>query len=286
MNILITTLSLGYNYTKDYCLRMIEDVLSMTDIDIYITTDFSNLIYDKFGKNDRIKINEINRDDLKIRIPIGPNKGADDFNFNMRYLCLEHVSNIQDSVVIFTDCDNSFDWWDKEEVIKFIELNEQNGFDFFGPRTDYKLIDVFKVFNTNCAMNPLIHNLDYDKCTIMWHKLFNYDLVDMNTYTVIDFENHIWKDSPLPAEYLLIFNNKNNKLYKMVEKWKWFHDYLVNKDYSFGTWAEGFEIGVSANYAGFKPKDITFTHPLWNKIFTPNGYKTGPRGGVVHGTEK
>ena len=36
MRIIITTLSFGENYTKDYTLRMIEDVLSLTDVEMYI----------------------------------------------------------------------------------------------------------------------------------------------------------------------------------------------------------------------------------------------------------
>ena len=60
MKILITTLSIGENYTRDYTLRMIEDVILLTDVDIYITTDCKNIIIDKFGNLDRIKINEGN----------------------------------------------------------------------------------------------------------------------------------------------------------------------------------------------------------------------------------
>lgn len=286
MNILITTLSLGENYTRDYTLRMIHDVLEMSDIDLYITTDRRDIIDEKYGYNSRIKIKEIKREDVKVRLPIGPNKGADDFNFNMRYMCLEHVCEIPDSIVIFTDCDNSFDWWDKESVLNFIDETEKNGYDFFGPRTDLKLRNVFNLFNTNCRKNPLVEDLDFHNCTIMWHKLFNYDLIDTETLSVINSDSHPWVNSPLPAEYLIVFNNRSGKLRDMVKQWKWFHDYLSNKDYCFGTWAEGFEIGVSANVAGFKDFDISFTHPLWGKIFTPNGYKTGPRGGIIHGTEK
>jgi hypothetical protein len=66
MKILITTLSIGENYTRDYTLRMIEDVILLTDIDIYITTDCKDIIIDKFGDTDRVKIKEINRDDIKV----------------------------------------------------------------------------------------------------------------------------------------------------------------------------------------------------------------------------
>ena len=135
MTILITTLSLGENYTRDYTLRMIEDVLNMSDVDFYVTTDCRHLIDDKFGINDRIKINEITRENLLVSLPIGPNKGSRDFNFNMRCLCLEHVKDIDDAVVIFTDCDNSFDWWDKDEVTNFIKTKFDEGYDYFAPRT-------------------------------------------------------------------------------------------------------------------------------------------------------
>ena len=80
--------------------------------------------------------------------------------------------------------------------------------------------------------------------------------------------------------------NNNGKLNKMVEQWKWFHDYLNNKNYTYGTWVEGFEIGISCMNAGFNDYDIGYGHSIWSKVFEPNGYKTGKRGGVVHPTEK
>ena len=78
----------------------------------------------------------------------------------------------------------------------------------------------------------------------------------------------------------------SKQLNKMVEQWKWFHDYLNNKDYTYGTWAEGFEIGISCQIAGFNDYDIGYGHPIWSKVFEPNGYKTGKRAGVVHPTER
>lgn len=285
MNVIITTLSLGINYTKDYCLRLIEDVLLLSDCEIYVTTDCSHLIHEKFPNNSRIKIKEINRENLKIRIPIGKTKFSSDFNFNMRYLCLEHVQNVPNSIVIFTDCDNSFNSWDKQKVFDFIQEKKSLGFDFYGPRTDWKFKDIYEIFDQKCKGNPDLIDLNTSDCTMMWHKFFNYDLVNPNTLKVKEGILDELRDSPLPAEYLLIFDNREYKLRKFVEKWKYLHDYLVNKDYSYGTWAEGFEIGVSSNFANFKDFDITFNHPLWSEIFTANGYKTGPRGGIVHATE-
>jgi hypothetical protein len=268
MKILLCTLSFGVNYTKDYTLRMIEDVLKMSNIEFYITTDCREIIENNFPNNPRIHITDIKREDLTIRLFTTHTKSGDDFNFNMRYISLLPVTDIDDSIVIFTDCDNSFDWWDENEVLNFINEKYSEGYDFFAPRNDYK----WKMFMSN--YNTVKIRTD----GIFWHKIYNYDLDKT--------PKPEWDDAPLPAEYLLIFVNNNGKLKKFTEQWKWFHDYLCNKEYNEGTWAEGFEIGVSSLVAGFKPYDIGWNNPLWSKIFTANGYKTGPRGGIYHATEK
>jgi hypothetical protein len=267
MKVVVTTLSLGRNYTKDYTLRMVEDILKLSDIDFYITTDCKDIIESVYPNNPRIHINEFNRDDYKVRLPIGPLKGASDFNFNLRYLCFEPVKDLDNTIVIFTDCDNSFDWYDKNEVFDHInEIYNNQGFDFLAPRTDY----FWKIFrNDYKSQDKMEHGM-------LWHKVHNYDL---------DLNNQDLDESSVPAEYLLIFINNNGKLAKFYDKWKWYHDYLANKEWTHGTWAEGFEIGASAFTAGFKAYDISWHHPIWGKMFEANGYKTGKRGGVVHATE-
>jgi hypothetical protein len=268
MKKVITTLSIGENYTRDYTCRLIEDVLRLTNIEIYITTDFPGLILEKFGKLDRIKITEVLRKDIQLRVP----KDVGDFNFNMKYLCLIPVMDLDDTIIIFTDCDNSFDWWDEVEVDEFIQKQYQSGYDFFGPRTDLKWGNYFNQYQSQ-------DNKEYG---IFWHKICNYDLL-VNPKPE-------WFDSPCPAEYLLIFVNNNGKLRKFTEQFKWFHDYLLNKESQnleiHGTWAEGFEMGVSSYVAGFNSMDIGFCHPLWGKIFGISGYKQGPRAGIWHPTEK
>jgi len=268
MKTVLTTLSFGENYTRDYTLRMIDDVLNMSPMDFYITTDCRHIIDEKYSNNKRIYITELNRDEIKIRIPIGENKVSNDFNFNMRYLSLVPVMDLNNTMIIFTDCDNSFDWWDEDMIQNYMsEINNQ-GYDFFAPRNSSKWSQFLSEYNNQ-------NNREYG---IFWHKIFNYDL-DINPKPE-------WGDAPLPAEYLLIFINQDNKLKKFVEQWKWFHDYLCDKEFSYGTWAEGFEIGVSSLVAGFKPFDISWNHQIWNKVFTANGYKTGPRGGIIHATDK
>jgi hypothetical protein len=280
MKMLITTLSLGAEYTSEYTLRLIEDTLALTDLDIYITTNCGDIIREKFGKNERIKLQEIKLEDVQIRVPIGPNKAADDFNFNVRYLCLEHVKDIEDALIIFTDCDNSLDWWDKTEIEQCTRSWVEQGFDFFGPRTGYNVQTAIDSFNKQCETDEA----HYQSSTLFWHKFFNYDMITEQPLRIKNPVNHPWGLAGMPSEYLLLFYNREGRLKKLVEQWKWFHDYLINRDYSWGTWAEGFEIGVSAYVAGFKAKDIGYGGTVWGKAFTPNGYKTGPRAGKVYAT--
>jgi len=284
MNIIITTLSIGANYTKDYTMRLIEDVLLLSDVNIYITTDCDEIILEKYEKNNRVIVNPIERKDYVISLPIGKIKGASDFNFNLRYLCLEHVQDLEDTLVIFTDCDNSFDWWDRNLVESFVKEHLQNNLDFFAPRTMYKLINGVNTFNQNYKSDK---ELNYADHTVIWHKFFNYDLFDEKTNGVPNIEVHPWKYSPIPTEYLVIMYNKEDKLKRMVDQWKLFYKTLNSKDYTYGTWAEGFEIGVSAHVAGFKDYDIGYCHPIWGKMFEPNGYKTGKKSlGIGHPTER
>ena len=260
MNIAIVTLSLGANYTRDYSLRLIKDVLDKTKHKIYLTTDCKSIITDQYGNNDRIVIKEINREELTIRLNTDGGFGtATDFNFNMRYMCLEPVKDLADTAVVFTDCDNSLDWWDEDIIQDWLLNNKNENLDFFAPRNSFKLHMFLENYNKVKDENP--HD------GIFWHKLYNFDLINN--------PKPEWDNAPLPAEYLLIFINDGKKLNKFYEEWKRLHDHLVNQGWTFGTWAEGFEIGVSSIVAGFNNFDISWHHDIWGKAFTANGYKIG-----------
>jgi hypothetical protein len=260
MNVCFVTLSLGENYTRDYTVRLINDVLNRTQHSIYITTDCKSTITDVYGENERIHIKEITRDNLTIRLNTDWGRGyATDFNFNMRYMCLEPVKDLPDTAVIFTDCDNSLDWWDEEIVQEEIRRMGVHGFDFLAPRNSLTLRQFLKNYNQVKDTNP--------QDGIFWHKLFNFDLIDN--------PKPEWDEAPLPAEYLLIFINDGVKLNKFYNQWKEMHDYLVERNKTYGTWAEGFEIGVSSLVAGFVPYDINWHHYVWGKAITANGYKVG-----------
>ena len=265
MKKIITTLSIGENYTRDYTTKLINDVLELSNLDIYITTDCRQILDDLFKDNERVKITEVNREDLVIRLKIGEH--SSDFNFNLRYLCFDPVKDLEDTLVIFTDCDNSFDWWDEDAVESFASGLVNQGFDFFAPRNTY----YWSIYRTQFKTenNPMLGNY--------WHKITNFD---------IDVDDTSIDNATIPAEYLLLFYNRDKKLVKFYEHWKWFHDYLVKKETTQGTWAEGFEIGVSAYRSGFVPYDISFSHDIWSRVFTASGYKNGHKGSMWHATER
>jgi hypothetical protein len=256
-NLYLVTLSIGKHYTEKFANKLIYDVLNNSDLKIYITTDVPEIVEEKFGNNERIVLNKINTDDIAVRLWLNENKVSSDFNFNLKYLCFDKIYEDQNSVVIFTDCDNSFEWWDKDQMFEYLYEEYIKGFDFFASRTDWTFGSFLKEYN----------NQTNRQHSIFWHKIYNYNL-DKNPKPE-------WDDASLVAEDVLVFINNDDKLKKFYEQWKYLHDYLVKKDYTEGTWAEGFEIGVSAISAGFKAKDIGWSHHIFRKMLLYNGYKTG-----------
>jgi hypothetical protein len=254
--IYFTTLSLGENYTRDYTLRLIEQVLTLTNQYFAVATDRPDIIREKFPNEDRILIDYIDRYEQKIRLKLGhKDSWVDDFNFNMRYLCLRQLLDKEDCYIIWTDCDNSLVWWDEEIVQNFFKEMVDQGYGFLGPRTLWKLRGFLDDYNAQ-------DNREYG---IFWHKIYNYDLDTK--------PRPEWDGAPLPAEYLLAFTETGEKLKKFYNQFKWFHDYLANKEFTHGTWAEGFELGVSAYVAGYKDYDIGWHHPVLARALKANGLK-------------
>jgi hypothetical protein len=253
----LTTLSFGEYYTSKFTLKLIEDVLTLSDLKIHITTDVGHIVKEKYGNNDRVILNEIDLNTVKVRLWVNQVKVSDDFNFNLKYLTFKDICEDENSVVIFTDCDNSFDWWDREKVMEYLYERYKYGFDFFGCRADWLFSDFLKEY----------YGQDKREHSLFWHKIYGYDLDKT--------PRPDWGGAPLVAEHLLVFINNNGKMKRFYEEWKNLHDYLANKDYTEGTWAEGFEIGVAAIMAGFKPQNLDWSHHIFSKMIGYNGYKTG-----------
>jgi hypothetical protein len=257
----LVTLSIGKLYTERFANKLIDDVLNNSDLNIHVTTDVPEVIEEKFGINERVVLNKINSDNIKIRLWLNENKVSSDFNFNLKYLCFDEIYKDPTSIVIFTDCDNSFEWWNKDEAFDYLYEQYQQGFDFFASRTDWTFGGFMREYNSQTNRQH----------SIFWHKIFNYDLDKT--------PKPEWDGASLVAEDVLVFINNDDKVRKFYEQWKYLHDYLAAKDYTEGTWAEGFEIGVSAVVAGFKARDLGWSHHIFRKMFLYNGYKTGYKSG-------
>jgi hypothetical protein len=82
-------------------------------------------------------------------------------------------------------------------------------------------------------------------------------------------------NSQLPSEHFLIFKYDKEKLNKFQERWKEMNDHLQSINGDGGSWGDGFEIGVSARYAGFH-KTIEVSHGIWHGTlgFIFNGNKS------------
>ena len=82
--------------------------------------------------------------------------------------------------------------------------------------------------------------------------------------------------------------DRKAKTLKVVDQWKYFFEYLQNRDFCYGTWAEGFEIGISSHIAGFNGMNLD-SHPqwgLWSNWMTASGYRNGHKGDVHYETER
>lgn len=259
-DIIFCTLSVGKRYTEDYTCKLIKDVLQNTRSRFAITTDFPEVIHEAYPNEPRLLIEYFDRSEHVLRLPIGINKGASDFNFNVRYTALRQCIDVPEKVVIFTDCDNSLPTWYEEHTCNRIEALLSEGLDFHAPRSALKLRDVLNTYNKErLEGNPTP--------TIFWHKIWAFDLI--NT------PRSEWMDAPVPAEYLLILVNHEDKLKKFYDAWKYMHDWMVALPYTEGTWAEGFEIGIASYVAGYNAYDMGWHAEVINNAMVASGHKAG-----------
>lgn len=260
-DIIFCMLSVGKRYTQDYTCKLVNDILTNTRSRVAITTDFPEIIKDKFPRERRILIDFFDRSLYKLRLPIGNSSGlATDFNFNVRYTALKQCLHVPEKIVIFTDCDNSLPFWEEELVTTRLSEKMDQGFDFFGPRANWKLkeaIDQYLLERT--PENP--------NASMIWHKIWAFDLIDN--------PKPEWDDAPLPAEFFFVLVNHQDKLTKFYEGWKYMHDWLANLPYTEGTWAECVEIGIASKIAGYNAYDTGWHLDVVNHAVVASGHKVG-----------
>jgi hypothetical protein len=58
-------------------------------------------------------------------------------------------------------------------------------------------------------------------------------------------------DSCLPSEHFLIFKYNKEKLETFANKWSELNGIMQSQNGGNGSWGDGFEMGISAKYAGY-----------------------------------
>jgi hypothetical protein len=247
MKILFTLLCIDSSNSmySDAARRLVHEILDNTSHDILLSTNSSNLL-DEFSNNNRIIV----RDNISNTDSIIMYGG--EFNYNLKYHAFQDIPTEYD-ILIYLDCDIKFDGW-TDYSDKYIE-NIFTEYDFGATRL-------------NCSMRGSIDEYRQKGRTLFSHKIESYKII----------ENYHDDDdimlSLLPSEHFLIFKNDVIKLQKFYEKWRELNSYLQSIEGRGGSWGDGFEIGVSARYAGFH-KTIEIGQGTWDGIlgFKFNGNK-------------
>ena len=247
MKILFTLLCIDSNNSmySDAARRLVYEILNNTSHDVLLSTNSSNLL-DEFSNKNRIIVRD-NISNTNSTIMYGG-----EFNYNLKYHAFQDIP-IDYDVLIYLDCDIKLDGWTKYSD-EYIE-NTFTEYDFGATRL-------------NCSMGGSIEEYKKNGRTLFSHKIESYKII----------ENYDDNDdimlSLLPSEHFLIFKNDTIKLQKFYEKWKDLNNHLQSIEGRGGSWGDGFEIGVSARYAGFH-KTIEIGQGAWDGIlgFKFNGNK-------------
>lgn len=245
MRILFTIISIdsGNDFYLSAAKRLINELLEKTPYDVLVSTNndnyFSDVISDRCIVRNNIRENSI----LKY---------GTEFNYNLKHHAFLEIPEKYD-YIIYIDGDIKLMKWD-EETENFIN-GEMSNYDFFGDRLNAVLID---------EVNRFIKN---EPC-LFSHKIKSYDIMDR-----FEIDDEIMM-SRMPSEHILILKNDPEKIMKFQEKWEELNEYLQSKNGVGGSWGDGFEIGISSNYAGFN-QYFNLSPYYWSSVlgFEFNGNK-------------
>jgi hypothetical protein len=208
------------NFYLNACKRLASEILSQTQHDVIITTNNVNFFSDLNSERCIIR-NNIKSDSIL--------KYGFEFNYNLKHHCFLEIPE-KYQFIIYLDCDIKLDSWSKESD-DFINKTMIN-YDFGADRLNCYLKDEVGYF---LSKQPCLFQHKIDSHEI----LIRYKLDDeiMN--------------SRLPSEHFLIMKNDILKVQKFQQKWEEMNDFLQSKNGVGGSWGDGFEIGISMNFAGF-----------------------------------
>ena len=237
MKILFTLLSIKCD-NNDYlesAKKLINEILIQTTHDVLLTTNDLNYFSDI--NNKRFIIRDNIKKDEKLKFEY-------DFNYNLKHYAFKNIPVTYD-FIIYLDCDIKLDGWTlkSEKILEEIMYNKD-----------------FGATRLNCTLLDNVLELKQKNETLFKHKIISYNI--LNNYSINDdimFSN-------LPSEHFLIFSNYINKLDLFQSKWEEMNDYLISINGEGGVWGDGFEIGISARYAGFK-NIIEIDQGIWDGDF-------------------
>lgn len=245
MKILFTLVSIdsGDPMYLESAKRLTNEILSQTNHDVLLSTNnpefFSDINSQKFFLRNNIDETSIFRYNSE-------------FNYNLKYHAFDDIPKNYD-ILIYLDCDIKLDGWDLESE-NYIN-NTFNNFEFGATRL-------------NCSMIGSIDEYRKTGRTLFSHKIDSYKI--MENYN----DDDDIMSSLLPSEHFLIFKNDEEKIKKFHKKWKELNDYLQSINGMNGSWGDGFEIGISARYAGYH-NVIEVSQGIWDGVlkFKFNGNK-------------
>lgn len=246
MKVLFTLLSISHNSDTMYleaCKTLSNEILLQTNHNILISTNNVDFFSD------------LPKNRVTVRNNILPNstiKYSNEFNYNLKHHAFMDIPTKYDCL-IYLDCDVKLSGWSE----KSDELVEDiiNKYDLGADRVGCVLRDEVSYF------------LNEENC-LFKHKINSYEIL-----TRYKQDDDIY-NSQLPSEHFLIIKNDDNKIKKFQEKWQEMNDFLQSKNGDGGSWGDGFEIGVSARYAGMTSIYNT-SSGLWDGVlgFKFNGNK-------------
>jgi len=213
-------------YTN-FCNKLINNLLNVTDFDILVSTNREDLI----ENNNRVTTRNNTTNSHKITM-------SSRFNYNMKHVCFENVPEGYDNFV-YLDCD-----------VKFDRFND----DFFNDISNTK----WKASRTSCTLDSQLKEYDLGMNCLFRHKIDAYK----DKFNLVNF-----KDARIPSEHIFFGKYDKKILNKFHEYWQIMNSHLQEKDFM-NTWGDGFEIGISANYAGVELNEFA-----WGQYLTFNGNK-------------
>jgi hypothetical protein len=223
MKILFTILSLStdrqmyLNASKD----LINELLSNTKHDILLTTNDVSFFED-INDQRLIVRNNVPSDSILLY------KGGSEFNYNLKYLAFKDIPEGYD-VIFYVDGDIKHTFWNDVSDERLKSLMESH--DSVATRL-------------NCVLRGEIAQLKNIGSCLFSHKIHSYGVLswDMNDKLI---------DSCLPSEHFLIFKYDKQKLELFANKWSELNSIMQSQNGGNGSWGDGFEIGISAKFAGY-----------------------------------